>query len=382
MREPVRGVVLALGLLSLGACANKDDAAKKPVPQVGFVVVKPQAVALPTSLGGRTVAFQTSEVRPQVNGLIRARLFTEGSYVRQGQPLFQIDPSLYRASVNQASANLASAQASAEAARAKAERYRPLAAMEAVSKQDYTDALAASRQASAAVSQNRASLDTARINLGFTTVPAPISGRIGRSLFTVGALVNANQTDALAVIQSVDPIYVDMQQSSSDLLALKRAIAGGGAVPGSTSVHLKLEDGSDYGFVGTVQFSEMTVNEATGTVTLRARFPNPQGLLLPGMFVQATFDQAVNPSAYLVPEGAIQRGLSGDAFVFVVTPGNTVQRRKVETQRSIGPNWVVTAGLNPGEKVVTQGTSGLKDKMSVKAVPESTPQRVVARKAG
>lgn len=382
MRDPVRGLVLALGLLSLAACASKDDSAKKQTPQVGFVVVKPQAVPLPTSLGGRTVAFATSEVRPQVNGLIRGRLFTEGGYVRQGQPLFQIDPSLYRASANQASANLASAQATAEAARAKAERYRPLAAMEAVSKQDYTDALAAARQASASVAQNRAALETARINLRYTTVPAPISGRIGRSLFTVGALVNANQTDALAVIQSVDPIYVDMQQSSSDLLALKRALAGGGAVPGSTSVRLELEDGSTYGFAGTVQFSEVTVNQATGTVTLRAKFPNPQGLLLPGMFVQATFDQAVDPDAYLVPQAAIQRGVSGDAFLFVVGNDNKVGRRKVTAQRTLGANWVVTDGLKPGDRVVTQGLTGLKDKMPVRPIPASAPQRIAAPKAG
>ena len=260
------------------------------------------SVPLLSELGGRTVAFETSEVRPQVNGLIRRRNFTEGSAVRQGQPLFQIDPSLYQAAVNQAAANLANARASAEAAQARAARYRPLAQIEAVSKQDYTDAAAQARQARANVAQTGAALQTARINLRYTAIPAPISGRIGRSLFTVGALVTANQADPLAVIQRIDPMYVDIQQSSADLLTLKRALASGGVTAGSTQVRLKLEDGSDYGYTGTVQFSEVVVDESTGTVTLRARFPNPQGVLLPGMFVQALFTQAVDSNVYLVPQ--------------------------------------------------------------------------------
>jgi len=377
-----QGLVLCAALTaSLAGCGGAEQK-PKPVPEVGFVVVNPSAVPLAVTLGGRTVAFETSEVRPQVNGVIRARLFTEGGLVRQGQPLFQIDPSLYRAATNQAQANLASAQASAEAAAAKADRYRPLAAMEAVSKQDYTDALAQARQARAAVAQNRAALETARINLRFTTVPAPITGRIGRSLFTTGALVSASQADALAVIQRTDPIYVDMQQSSADLVALRKALAAGGMAPGSTAVHLKLEDGSDYGYAGTVQFSEMTVNEATGTVTLRARFPNPQSLLLPGMFVQATFDQATVNNAFLVPDPALQRDVDGDAFVFVVKAGNTIERRKVQADRMRGPDWIVTAGLAPRERIVTQGTTGLKNGMKVRAVPASAPERIGGRRQG
>jgi len=371
------GACLAAALAApLVGCGNGADQRKRPDPQVGFVAVRPSDVPVVVSLGGRTVAFETSEVRPQVNGVIRARLFTEGGFVRQGQPLFQIDPSLYRAASNQAVANLQSAQASAEAAAARAERYRPLAAMEAVSRQDYTDALAQAKQARAAVAQNRAALETARINLRYTTVPAPISGRIGRSLFTSGALVSASQPDALAVIQRTDPIYVDMQQSSADLIAMRRALAGGGVAPGSTTVRLKLEDGSDYGNPGTVQFSEMTVNEATGTVTLRARFPNPQNLLLPGMFVQAQFSQAVEHGAFLVPEAALMRDPSGESFVYVVANGNKAERRVVATQRMVGPDWVVTAGLRPGERVITQGTATLKSGMAVKPVPASAPQRV------
>ena len=361
-----RVLVPVLGLALLAGCGNGEDRNKRPTPTVGYVVVQPTAVPMETSLGGRTVAFATSEVRPQVSGVIRTRLFQEGGTVRQGQPLFQIDPSLYRAAVNQASANLQAAQANAEAATIKAERFRPLAEMEAISRQQYTDALAQSRQAKASVAQTGAALETARINLRYTTVPAPISGRIGRSLFTSGALVNANQADALAVIQQVDPIYVDMQQSSAELLALKRALASGGVAAGSTSVRLKLEDGSDYPFAGTVQFSEMMVNEATGTITLRARFPNPHGLLLPGMFVQARFDQAVNPAAYLVPQGAVMRDISGDAFVYIAGADNKASRRVITADRAVGPNWVVTAGLKPGDRIITQGLANLKHGMVIK----------------
>ena len=378
----VRVLGPVLGLALLAGCGNGEDRNKRPTPTVGYVVVQPTAVPMETSLGGRTVAFATSDVRPQVSGVIRTRLFQEGGTVRQGQPLFQIDPSLYRAAVSQASANLQAAQANAVAATIKAERFRPLAEMEAISRQQYTDALAQSRQAKASVAQTGAALETARINLRYTTVPAPISGRIGRSLFTTGALVNANQADALAVIQQVDPIYVDMQQSSAELLALKRALASGGVAAGSTSVRLKLEDGSDYPFAGTVQFSEMMVNEATGTITLRARFPNPHGLLLPGMFVQARFDQAVNPAAYLVPQGAVMRDISGDAFVYIAGADNKAARRVITADRAVGPNWVVTAGLKPGDRIITQGLANLKHGMAIKPVPQSAPQRVVPPKNG
>ena len=372
--------------LALASCGSTSDPAaggrggpKGPV-QVGYVIAQPTSVPLQTSLGGRTVAFETSEVRPQVNGLIRRRNFTEGSLVRQGQPLFEIDSSLYQAAVNQAAANVSSARAAAEAARVRANRYRPLAEMEAVSKQEYTDALAQARQADAAVAQNNAALQTARINLRYTNIPSPITGRIGRSLFTVGALVTANQADPLAVITRVDPIYVDMQQSATDLQALKRALSAGGVTPGSTQVRIKLEDGSDYGFTGTVQFSEVVVNESTGTVTLRARFPNPQGTLLPGMFVQSVFTQAVEPSAFLVPQQALQRDIGGEAFVFVVGPGNKALRRAVTATRTYGPNWVVTAGIRPGDKLITQGLANVKTGGQLKPVPQSAPQKVVPGK--
>jgi membrane fusion protein (multidrug efflux system) len=371
-------VILCLALLSLAACSGKGDAdaKKKPAQQVGFVVMKPQAVAIETVLSGRIVAAETSEVRPQITGLIRKRLFTEGDTVRAGQPLFEIDPSLYRASVNEAAANVAAARATAEAASAKADRYRPLAEIEAVARQDYVDALAQARQARAAIAQTGAQLDTARINLRFTTVPAPISGKIGRSLFTPGALVSTNQTDPLAVIQRLDSVFVDMQQSSAELLALRRALASGGATPGSTAVRLTLEDGSAYDQVGQVQFSEVTVNAATGTVTLRARFPNPGGVLLPGMFVQARFDQATDPRAFLVPQQGLQRDLGGEAFVFLVGPGDKAVRRVVTAERAVGANWVVTKGLAPGDRVITQGTNNLRADAAIKPVPAASPQRL------
>lgn len=342
----------------------------------------PSTVPLAVSLSGRTVAFETSEVRPQVSGVIRRRYFTEGSYVRAGQPLFQIDPSLYQAAVNQAQANLTSARASADAAIAKADRYKPLAQMEAVAKQDYTDAQASARVARAAIAQNAATLDTARVNLRFTTVPAPISGRIGRSLFTVGALASASQTDPLAVIQRTDSIYVDMQQSAADLMALRRKLAAGGVQPGSTQVHLKLDDGTRYGPAGTVQFSEVTVDESTGTVTLRALFPNPDGLLLPGMFVTAEFDQASDPNAFLLPQTAVQRDFDGTAFIMVVDADNKAARRKVTADRTYGANSVVTSGLKKGDKVIIQGLNGLKQGAAIKPVPSSNPQKVAPKASG
>lgn len=370
-------IACALPLIMLTACSGGADQGNGGAPVVGYVIASPGPVPITTTLSGRVVAYESSEVRPQVNGVIFKRLFTEGGMVRAGQPLFQIDPSLYQASVNQAEANLTAAQATAEAATAKADRLRPLAEMEAVAKQDYTDALALAREARASVAQNKAALETAKINLRFATVPAPISGRIGRSLFTVGALVSANQAQPLAVIQRLDPVYVDMQQSSAELLGLQRALATGGVTAGSTQVHLKLDDGSDYPYTGTVRFSEVTVNEATGTVTLRASFANPQGNLLPGMFVQTVFDQAVDPSAYRVPQQALQRDFGGDSFVYLAGKDNKVERRKVLTARTSGTDWVITSGLNSGDRIITQGINNLRNGMPVKPVPASDPQKVI-----
>lgn len=343
--------------------------------QVGFVVVQQTSVPLVTELAGRTFAYQSSEVRPQVSGVIQRRFFEEGSIVRRGEPLYQIDPSLYRAAVNEASANVASARATAEAARIRSERLRPLAAMEAVSKQEYTDAFATQRQAEASIGQNQAQLETARINLRFTTVPAPITGRIGRSIFTVGALVTSSQTEPLTTIQQLDPIYVDIQQSAAALLQLRRRMATGGVLPASAAVRLKLEDGSDYGATGTVEFSEVVVDQQTGTVTLRARFPNPNGLLLPGMFVRAVFAQAIETNAFLVPQTAVARDAKGDATVWIVGQGNKAVQRTVQAVRAEGANWIVTGGLRPGDRVITQGTANLRANASIQPVPASAPQQ-------
>lgn len=343
---------------------------------VGYVVVQPTSVPVMTELAGRTVAFQSSEVRPQVSGVIQRRYFTEGSIVKRGQPLYQIDPSLYRAAANEANANLASAQATAAAAKIRADRFRPLAEAEAVSKQDYTDAIATQRQAQASILQTRAQLDTARVNLRFTTVPAPITGRIGRSLFTVGALVSMSQTDPLATIQQLDPIFVDIQQSSAALLALRRALAGGGSVPARAEVKLRLEDGSDYGLTGSVEFSEAVVDTATGTVTLRARFANPDGLLLPGMFVRAGFAQSVDTNAFLLPQAAVARDPRGNATIYIVGPNNKSVQRTIKAERTLGAFWVVTDGVRAGDKVITQGTANLKPNGDIRPVPANSPQRI------
>jgi membrane fusion protein (multidrug efflux system) len=377
-RPLLRAGALCAMALSLAACSAEAEKGGRGAPEVGYVTVAVQPVPVTTSLGGRTVAFETSEVRPQVNGLIRRRLFTEGGFVRAGQPLYQIDASLYQAGVDQAAANLASARASAQAADERARRLEPLAKMQAVAEQDYTDALAQARMARAAVAQNSAALETARINLRFATITAPISGRIGRSLATPGALVSASQATPLAVIQQTDPMYVDMQQSSAELTTLRQAIESGGVTAGSTSVRLRMEDGSTYGFAGTVEFSDITVNEATGTVTLRARFPNPKGILLPGMFVTALFDQVVNPSAILLPQPAVQRDFDGSAFVYLVGKDNKAARRKIVADRTSGANWVVTDGLKPGERVITQGIGNLRQGADIRPVAASSVQRVGA----
>jgi membrane fusion protein (multidrug efflux system) len=345
---------------------------------VGYVVVQQGSAPLQQELPGRVAAYQASEVRPQVSGIILRRFFQEGSVVRQGQTLYQIDPSIYSAQAAQAAANLQSARASAEAARTLAARYRPLVAQEAISKQDYTNAVAQARQAEASIAQNMASLRTAQINLRFTRVPAPISGRIGLSNVTEGALVTANQADALTTITRLDPVYVDVQQSAADLLALRQALARGGAVPTTAQVRLKLPDGSDYGFTGTVEFSQVLVDQATGTVTIRALFANPQAILLPGMFVTAEFAQAVDTSAFLVPQQALSRDPQGNATVWVVGPNSSAVQRIVTADRTQGAYWIVTNGLAVGEKIITQGTANLTPGAKIKAVPQSAPQRIQA----
>jgi membrane fusion protein (multidrug efflux system) len=369
--------------LLLAACGSSDPEAAGPGGRggqrgpatVGYVVVREGSAPIQQELPGRVAAFQASDVRPQVSGVILKRIFQEGSIVHQGQTLYQIDPSIYAAQQAQAAANLQSARANAVAARTRASRYAPLAEMEAISKQDYTDALAAARQADAAVAQNSASLRAAQVNMRFTRVPAPITGRISLSNVTEGALVTANQADPLATITRLDPVYVDIQESAADLLRLRQALSQGGAVPTSAQVRLKLPDGTYYAYTGTVEFSQVIVDQNTGTVTIRARFANPQSILLPGMFVTAEFAQAVQTSAILVPQQAVTRDPQGNATLFVVGPGNRAVKRAIQADRTLGAYWVVTGGLAPGEKVITQGTANLKDGAEIKPVPANSPQR-------
>jgi membrane fusion protein (multidrug efflux system) len=345
---------------------------------VGYVVIQRGSAPIEQELPARVNAYQVADVRPQVNGVIQKRYFQEGSIVRQGQTLYQIDPSIYSAQAAQASANVQSARAQAEAARTLAERYKPLVAQQAISKQDYTNAVAQARQADASIAQNTAALRQAQVNLRYTRVPAPITGRIGLSNFTEGALVTANQTDALTTITRLDPVYVDIQQSAADLLALRRSLMQGGAMPTTAQVRLRLPDNSDYGMTGTVEFSQVLVDQATGTVTIRARFPNPQSLLLPGMFVNASFAQAVDTSAFLVPQQAVQRDPQGNATVWIVGPNNTAVQRNVNADRTQGAYWVVTSGLVGGEKVITQGTQNLVPGAKLKPVPQNAPQKIQA----
>jgi membrane fusion protein, multidrug efflux system len=366
-------VAAAMLLASCGSGKDADSRANRGPAVVSYVVVQPTSVPLVKELPGRVSAFEVSQVRPQVSGIVQRRFFTEGSIVHKGQTLYQIDPSQYQAAAAQAAANLQSARANADAANALAARYKPLVAMEAVSKQDYTNAVAAARQAQAAIAQNQAALRAAQINVRFTRVPAPISGRIGISNVTEGALVTANQPDPLTTITRLDPVNIDIQESAADLIALRRSLSQSGVAPTSAQVRLKLPDGSDYGVTGTVQFSEVIVDQNTGTVTLRARFANPMSILLPGLFVTAQFAQAVDTSAFLVPQQAVSRDPKGNATLFVVGPGNRAVQRTVVATRTQGPYWVVTQGLAAGEKVITEGAGNLRDGAPIKPAPAKAP---------
>jgi membrane fusion protein, multidrug efflux system len=376
----------ALVLTACGNSASSKSGRGGGGPQgpvtVGYVVVQQGSAPIVQNLPGRVSAFQVSDVRPQVSGVIQRRLFQEGSIVHQGQTLYQIDASVYQAQAAQAQANLQSARAAAEAARTLASRYKPLVQQQAISKQDYTNAVAQARQADAAVAQNNAAVRSAQINLRFTRVPAPITGRIGVSNVTEGALVTANQAEALTTITRLDPVFVDIQESAADLLSLRQALAKGGASRTTAQVRIKLPDGSFYGYTGTVEFSQVLVDQNTGTVTIRARFPNPDSLLLPGMFVTAQFAQAIDTSAFLVPQPAVTRDPKGNATVWVVGPGNRAVERVIVADRTQGPYWVVTQGLAPGEKVITQGTANLRDGAQIKPVPASAPQPVKAPPPG
>lgn len=361
----------------LGACRG-NDAEKSAIPrQVTVAVTRTESVTLTTELAGRASAVEESEVRPQVGGILQRRLFEEGGEVKAGQPLFQIEPTLYQASVRQAEADLGYAEAALLTARLKAERYRTLGRGQLLAQQDIDDAQANYRQAQASREAAAAALQTARTNLRFATVDAPISGRIGRSLVTPGTLVTASQGDAIAKIQKLDPMNVDLTQSGSQYLALRREIAAGGVLPASTEVRLKLADGSDYPLPGRLEFTDIDVAENTGTVTLRARFPNPQRQLLPGMYVRAIVEQGVRERAILVPQAAVDRTPRGLAQVWVVGQDGKAQRRELKTSRAIGERWLVDAGLTVGERVIVDGMQGLVDGTLVEV---ATPAAATGRR--
>jgi membrane fusion protein, multidrug efflux system len=360
-RAPRNGaLVLAVGLL--GACAKKAPPPPPPPLAVKVITLTPQTVRLTTDLPGRTVPYKVAEIRPQVSGVIQKRMFVEGRDVREGQQLYQIDPSLYQAAYD-------SAAATAESSRLQVERYKPLAEVNAVSKQDYDNAVAAA-------AQNKAAAETAHINLVYTRLLAPISGRIGRSAVTEGALVTANQTTALATVQQLDPIYVDVTQPSAVLLRLKRELAAGELVEtggNEAEVHLMLEDGTSYKVPGKMQFAEVQVDPTTGSVTLRALFPNPDKLLLPGMFVREQIQEGRRTNALLVPQVAVTHNQRGDATALLVNGESKVELHTVVTERAIGDKWLVTEGLKAGDRVIVEGLQYAKPGTTVKPEEQQSP---------
>lgn len=369
-----RKTLLVLGLsLLLAACDGQNAGAPTGAggeQEVGVVTLRGQSVTLSSELTGRVNATMTSDVRPQVDGIIKQRLFTEGAEVKAGQVLYQIDPASYQASYDQAAAQLKNAQATVQSTRLKSQRYAALVKENGVSQQDADDAKAAYLAAVASVAQYQAALETARINLAYTQVLAPIAGRIGISSVTPGALVTASQTDALATIRALDPIYVDLTQSSAQLLKLRRQQAAlqRGAV---TPVAIKLEDGTSYAHAGKLELTEVAVDEATGSVTLRAVFPNPEHELLPGMYVHATVDNGVDPKAILAPQQGITRNAKGEATALVVDEQNNVAQRTVSAERVVGSNWLIGSGLNEGDRLIVEGTSKVTIGAAVKPVEVS-----------
>ncbi|MFQ2102726.1 efflux RND transporter periplasmic adaptor subunit [Aeromonas sanarellii] len=356
--------LLASGLLA--GCGDKGEAQQAmemPPAAVDVVTLHTAPLQLMSELTGRTAPLRVAEVRPQVNGIILKRLFTEGSDVKAGQLLYQIDPAIYQAEVASAKANLAKAEANERSARLKAQRYAELVKVKAISRQEYDDADAAWKQQVAEIGAAKAALQSANINLAYTKITAPISGRIGTSAVTEGALVTAQQAASLTTISQLDPMYVDVRQSTADLLRLKRQVAAGKLTrdeQDSASVSFQLEDGSQYGKKGSLQFSDVTVDETTGMVTLRVIVPNPDQLLLPGMFMRATLQEGERPQGLLVPQTAVSRTPKGGATVMVVTADNKVELREVQVGRMSGDSWVVESGLDAGEKVIVAGLQKVK----------------------
>jgi membrane fusion protein (multidrug efflux system) len=373
-RPPVQQIALAVAAVALLALlayylladrAPPAQAAPPPTP-VGVIVVTEQPVTLTTELPGRTSPYETSDVRPQVDGIIRARLFTEGDYVRAGQPLYRIDPATYQARVASARAALGRARASTIGAEGQVRRYAELVKRNFVSRQLYDNALSAAGEARADVQAQAAALRSAEIDLGRTVIRAPISGRIGRSLYTTGALVQAGQENALTTIQRLDPIYVDIQQSSADLLKLREQMLAGQVASDTAPVRLTLESGSAYPQTGILSFADVTVDQTTGSQTIRAVFPNPQHILLPGMFVRGQLSQGVQTRGILVPQRAVSRDERGRPTVIIVGKNNMAELRVIQADRTVGTSWLVTGGLKPGDKVIVDAGPLLRPGVPVK----------------
>jgi membrane fusion protein (multidrug efflux system) len=359
------------GLITLG-CGSQQAASNPDIPEVAVVTVNSERVVLTTELPGRTSAYRVAEIRPQVNGIIQERLFNEGSDVKAGSILYRIDPAPYQAAYNSAVAALERSEANLPPIRLKAERYRELIAVKAISQQDFDSAIAALKQAEADIEYSRAMVESARINLAYTRITAPISGRIGKSNVTVGALATAYQGSSFATIQQLDPIYVDATQSSANLLQLKRNIAAGrikGTGPDQARVKLFLEDGTLYPQEGALKFSEVTVDPSTGSFILRMVFPNPKYILLPGMYVRAVVQEGVVDRAILVPQQGVSRDPKGNPVALIVDNSGKVEQRMITVARAIGDRWLVSEGLNPGDRLIVEGSQRVRAGSSVKVVP-------------
>jgi len=370
-----------LGGLWMFGCDRPQAQPRPSVPEVATVTVQPQQIVLTTELPGRTSAYRIAEIRPQVNGLIQKRLFTEGSDVQAGQVLYEIDPAHFQAAYNNAKAALGKAEANLPSIRSRVERYRELLPDKAVSQQEFDDAAAAEKQNLAEIEIWKAMVETASINLGYTHVSAPISGRIGRSNVTDGALVTAHQPVPLATIQQLDPIYVDVPQSTAELLRLRSRMEDGRLKHDGTNqkkVNLILEDGTAYSSEGTLQFRDVTVDPTTGSVILRVVFPNPKGLLLPGMFVRAVAIEGVNEQAILIPQQAVSRDPKGNPLALIVDAEGKVQQRMLTLDRAVGDQWLVTSGLTPGDRVIVEGIQRVRPGASVKEVPFGAGEKSAA----
>jgi membrane fusion protein, multidrug efflux system len=375
-RVPFRLISAATAAVFLAACGQKQSAPPPQTPEVGVVTVQPTAVPVSSELPGRINAFLVAEVRARVDGIVLRREFTEGTEVKAGQRLYKIDPAPYIATLNNAKATLAKAQANLASTTAQANRYKVLVAANAVSKQDYDNAVASEGQAAADVAAGKAAVDTAQINLGYTDVTSPITGRIGKSAVTPGAYVQASQATLLSTVQQLDPVYVDLTQSSLDGLRLRREIQEGRLKTSginAAKVTLILEDGRPYSETGKLQFADVTVDQATGSVTIRAIFQNKDRVLLPGMFVRARVEEGVNEKALLVPQVGITHDQKGQPTALVVGPDNKVVLRQVVTSTTYGQNWVVESGLNPGDRVIVQGTEKVRPGAPVKPVAAQLP---------